>query len=210
MDQVLKRLTELQLLPVVTIDQADRAEPLAEALLEGGLPCIEVTLRTPAAEEALGRLVNLNEDLLVGAGTVLDPDQLERAVDAGASFAVSPGLDEDLVYAAQRHDFTLLAGVSTASEVMAARRLGLEVVKLFPAEAIGGLSTLEALAAPFPQMRFVPTGGVNGDNLRSWLARDEVPFCGGSWIAPRQLLEQQDYAGIRSRAEHARNLLTGS
>lgn len=210
MHRVLERLTELQLLPVVTIDRADRAEPLAAALVEGGLPCVEVTLRTPAAEEALGRLAALGGDLLVGAGTILDEEQLERAVGAGARFLVSPGLDEDLVAAARRHEVPILAGVSTASEVMAARKLGLELVKLFPAEAIGGLATLSALAAPFPQMRFVPTGGVNGDNLRSWLARPEVPFCGGSWIAPRQLLEQGDYTAIRSRAEHATGLLRGA
>jgi 2-dehydro-3-deoxyphosphogluconate aldolase/(4S)-4-hydroxy-2-oxoglutarate aldolase len=206
-DQVLERLTELQLLPVVTIDQADRAEPLARALLEGGLPCLEVTLRTAAGEQALRRIAELGEDLLVGAGTVLDVEQVERAVAAGARFVVSPGLDEEVVRAAQERGVPVLPGVATATEVMRARRLGLEAVKLFPAEALGGIPLLESLAAPFPDMRFVPTGGVNGQNLASWLAQPQVPFCGGSWIAPREALEQQDFAGIRTRVEQVVDLL---
>lgn len=207
MDQVLERLTELQLLPVVTIDQADRAEPLARALVEGGLPCVEVTFRTDAAEEALRRIADLGEEMVVGAGTVLDVEQVDRAVAAGARFLVSPGLDEEVVRAAQERHVPVLPGVATASELMRARRLGLEVVKLFPAEAIGGIPLLKSLAAPFPDMRFVPTGGVHGENLRSWLAQPQVPFCGGSWIAPRVALESEDFAGIRTRVEQMANLL---
>ena len=202
MHHVLERLAELQLLPVVTIDQADRAQGLGRALLDSGLPCVEVTLRTPAAEEALRALAAV-DGLLVGAGTVLDEDQAARAVDAGARVLVSPGLDEDVVRAAQAHEVPLLPGVATPTEVQRAHRLGLEVVKLFPAEALGGIATLKALAAPFPRMRFVPTGGVSLGNLGAWLARDEVPFCGGSWLAPRDLLEAGDLDGVRARVAEA-------
>ena len=209
MDQVLERLTELQLLPVVTIDQADRAEPLARALLEGGLPCVEVTLRTAEGEEALGRIAGLDEGLLVGAGTVLDRGQVERAVDAGARFVVSPGLDEEVVRAAQEQGVPVLPGVATATEVMRARRLGLRTAKLFPAQALGGAPFLDSLAAPFHDMHFVPTGGVNEENLAVWLARPQVPFCGGSWLAPRAALDQQDFSGIRERVERAVERLKG-
>lgn len=202
MHHVLERLAELQLLPVVTIDEADRAVGLGQALLQGGLPCAEITFRTPAAEEALRALAAV-DGLLVGAGTILDEDQVARAVDAGARFLVSPGLDEDVVRAAQARDVPILPGVATPTEVQRARRLGLEVVKLFPAEALGGIPMLKALAAPFPGMRFVPTGGVSPDNLGAWLERDEVPFCGGSWLAPRDLLERGDLAGVQARVARA-------
>lgn len=202
MHEVLERLERMRVLPVVTIDEANQAVPLADALIAGGLPCIELTLRTNAGLDALAALQG-REDLLVGAGTVTTPERARQAIERGARFLVSPGLDEEIVQIA--HDAGVLAfpGVSTATEVQRAARLGLGTVKLFPATAIGGIPVLKALAGPFPDMRFCPTGGISEGNVVDWLARSEVPFCGGSWMVPRDEVAAGDFDGIRARVERA-------
>lgn len=207
MQGVLERLEELRLLPVVTLDDEAHAEPLAEVFVGAGLPCLEITFRTPSAEEGLRRIAALGQDILVGAGTVLNAATARRAVDLGARFLVSPGLDEGTVRAAQELGVPILPGIATPTELQRAAGLGLDRVKFFPAENMGGLAMLSALSAPFPEMKFVPTGGIHAGNLRAWLSRPEVSFCGGSWLAPRNEDPRTSGEAIRERIEQARALM---
>ncbi|WP_242620814.1 bifunctional 4-hydroxy-2-oxoglutarate aldolase/2-dehydro-3-deoxy-phosphogluconate aldolase [Streptomyces sp. BK239] len=185
-----------RLLPVLTVASAASAGPLADALAEGGARCAEVTLRTPDAEQVL-KAMGAHGALTVGAGTVLTPDQAERAVAAGARFLVSPGFDAEVVDKARELGVPVVPGVATATELMCALKAGLDTVKLFPAEPLGGTRTLRALAAPFPQARFVPTGGIGPDRLASYLAHPAVLAVGGSWMAAAGHLERGEYAEIR-------------
>lgn len=201
-ERVLEMLGALRLVPVVAIEDAGKAAPLAEALIEGGLPCAEITFRTEAALDAI-RAAAAVEGMLVGAGTVLTVDQASRAVEAGARFVVSPGLDRDVVRWCQETRIPVFPGVATPTELMAALGLGLEVVKLFPAEVLGGPSMLKALAGPFPSARFIPTGGVNASNLGAWLASPRVLACGGSWMAEKGLIRGGDFDEIARRTREA-------
>ncbi len=195
-------LAELRLIPVVAIDEAAKAPPLASALAEGGLPCAEITLRTDAAIDAISRIAVLG-NVLVGAGTVLTVEQAERATSAGASFIVSPGLDVGLVEWCRERAVPVFPGVATATELMRAVGLGLDVVKLFPASAIGGVATMKALAGPFPDMRFIPTGGIGAGNVGEWLADPRVLACGGSWMVKRDLIAAGDFDEIARRVREA-------
>jgi len=192
-----------RLLPVVVVDAARDAPPLVEALRDGGLGLIEVTLRTPAALEAIDR-IRAVPGMRVGAGTVLDPGQVTAAHAAGAGFIVSPGLDLDLVAAARALGLPVIPGIATATELMAARRAGLDLVKFFPAAALGGIDALRALSSIAPATRFVPTGGITERNLASYLGVPGVVACGGTWIAPRELVESGRFAEIARRAGAAR------
>lgn len=196
---LLERLTSPRIIPVVTLDDARQAAPVAQALAAGGLACIEITFRTEAAAESIEAIAAL-ENILVGAGTVLDVTQAQQAVSAGARYLVSPGLNEKVVEYAQQNEIPLFAGIATPTEATQAVHLGLEVVKFFPAEALGGLSMLKALSAPFGRLRFIPTGGINLQNLPQYLAHPKVAACGGSWLTPKHLLQSGDYAGIRDLA----------
>jgi len=171
-------------IPVIVIDDPAQARPLAEALVAGGLRALEVTLRTPAALEAIGEMAKV-EGAMVGAGTVLNEAQLAGAIGAGARFIVSPGLTEPLAKAAIAADVPFLPGVATASDIMRGLDLGLDHFKYFPAEANGGIAALKALAGPFHQARFCPTGGINAKSAPDWLALPEVLCVGGSWMVPR-------------------------
>jgi 2-dehydro-3-deoxyphosphogluconate aldolase / (4S)-4-hydroxy-2-oxoglutarate aldolase len=173
----------VRIVPVVVLHDAHDAEPLGRALMTGGLPVAEVTFRTSAAVDAI-RAMSTIDGLLVGAGTVLDPRQVELAVRAGASFIVSPGLRRDVVVAAQQAGVPVLPGAVTPSEIMAAQELGLDTVKFFPANVYGGAAAIKALSAPFGGMRFVPTGGVSAANLSDYLSLASVPAVGGSWMVP--------------------------
>ncbi|MER5716212.1 bifunctional 4-hydroxy-2-oxoglutarate aldolase/2-dehydro-3-deoxy-phosphogluconate aldolase [Streptomyces sp. NPDC002132] len=185
-----------RLLPVLTVASAASAGPLADALAAGGARCAEVTLRTPDAEQVL-KAMAAHGALTVGAGTVLTPDQAERAVAAGARFLVSPGFDAELIDRAKELGVPIVPGVATATELMCALKAGLDTVKLFPAEPLGGTRMIRALAAPFPQARFVPTGGIGPDRLASYLAHPAVLAVGGSWMAADGHLERGEYAEIR-------------
>ncbi|WP_405859952.1 bifunctional 4-hydroxy-2-oxoglutarate aldolase/2-dehydro-3-deoxy-phosphogluconate aldolase [Streptomyces sp. NBC_00090] len=189
-------LAETRLLPVLSVPSAATAGPLAEALAAGGARCAEVTLRTPDAEEVL-RTMAAHGGLTVGAGTVLTPEQAERAVAAGARFVVSPGFDPDVVEKCRELRVPVVPGVATATELMRALRAGLDTVKLFPAETLGGPAALRALAAPFPGMRFVPTGGITADRVPAYLGVPAVLAVGGSWMATADHLERGDYAEIQ-------------
>jgi 2-dehydro-3-deoxyphosphogluconate aldolase/(4S)-4-hydroxy-2-oxoglutarate aldolase len=201
-EPVLEQLRACAVVPVIVIDDARHAEPLAEALTAGGLRCAEITLRTDAAIPAL-RAVARHGGLLAGAGTVLSPDQVAPCVEAGARFIVSPGYDPEIVREAQRSTMTVLPGTATAGEVLRARRDGLSAVKFFPAEQIGGLAALSAIAAAIPDVAFVPTGGINQDNAAAYLASPHVLAIGGGWIAPRALIAEGAWDEIRARAARA-------
>ncbi|NUR63866.1 MAG: bifunctional 4-hydroxy-2-oxoglutarate aldolase/2-dehydro-3-deoxy-phosphogluconate aldolase [Catenulispora sp.] len=191
-----------RIIPVITLESADVAEPLAQALAAGGIRCVEVTLRTPAAEDAL-RIMARHGGLVVGAGTVLTPEQAERAVAAGARFVVSPGLDEGVAAGCRALGVEHVPGIATAGELMHALRLRLSTVKLFPAEQLGGVSMLKALAAPFPQVSFMPTGGIGPGQMPAYLAHPSVVAVGGSWITPSDLLAGGDFDGVRRLAAEA-------
>ncbi|WP_406442768.1 bifunctional 4-hydroxy-2-oxoglutarate aldolase/2-dehydro-3-deoxy-phosphogluconate aldolase [Streptomyces sp. NBC_00631] len=185
-----------RLLPVLTVASAASAGPLADALAAGGARCAEVTFRTPDAERVV-RAMAAHGALTVGAGTVLNAEQAERAVAAGAQFLVSPGLDDEVIVKAGELGVPVVPGVATASELMRALKAGLDTVKLFPAEPLGGTAMLRALAAPFPQARFVPTGGIGPDQLPAYLGHPSVLAVGGSWIATPGHLERRAHDEIR-------------
>ncbi|WP_371664151.1 bifunctional 4-hydroxy-2-oxoglutarate aldolase/2-dehydro-3-deoxy-phosphogluconate aldolase [Streptomyces sp. NBC_00280] len=189
-------LSGARIMPVLTIPSAASAGALADALAAGGATCAEVTFRTPDAEQAL-KTMAAHGGLTVGAGTVLTPEQAERAVTAGARFIVSPGYDEQVVAKCGELGVPVVPGIATATELMRALRAGLDTVKLFPAEALGGLATLRALSAPFPQARFVPTGGIDAERLTAYLPEPAVLAVGGSWMATRTHLAHGDYTAIR-------------
>jgi len=192
---VLDRLAVARIVPVIVLDDAADAGPLADALLAGGIDCAEITLRTPAGLAAVQALAH-RDDILVGAGTVLTAAQTDEAVAAGARFVVSPGLGLDVVHRAQRLGVTVLPGVATATELQAAAAAGLGAVKFFPAGALGGLGMLNALAGPFPGMRFMPSGGVTAENAADYLAHPSVFAVGGSWMVPRTLIGAGRFAEI--------------
>lgn len=192
------------IIPVVVTDNPPVAGDLAGALAYGGVACAEVTLRTPRAMEVLAAMVaGAPAGFAVGAGTVLDVDQVERVAGAGASFIVSPGFDADVVDRARELGLEVLPGVATATEVQRARRAGVGAVKFFPADRLGGLHAIAALAAVFPDVGFVPSGGVNLDNLADYLAHPAVPTVSGSWLAPRQELDAGDLSSVTERARTA-------
>ena len=196
-DELRTRLRRLRVVPVLVIDEPDAAEPLAAALMEGGLPCAEVTLRTPAALEALRRMAQAQPDLLVGAGTVLTARQAADARAAGAKFIVAPGLNERVVDYCLDQSVPIYPGVCTPTEIECALQLGLRTLKFFPAEAMGGLKFLKAIAAPYGQVEFMPTGGIDRAKLADYLAFDRVVACGGSWMAPAAWVREQQWDRVR-------------
>ena len=190
-------------IPVLTIEREAHAVPLARALLDGGLSIIEVTLRTPAAAAAIAAIVREVPQIVVGAGTVQRPADVVQACAAGASFLVSPGMTAELAAAALATQLPYIPGVATPAEVMTARDLGISFLKLFPAEAVGGLAMLRALAPVFAGVAFCPTGGIDEQSAAEYLALPNVPMVGGSWMAPRQIVAAEDWARVRQLAERA-------
>ena len=203
MTQTLDRLEAMRVVPIVELDDPADAVPLAEALVAGGLACAEIVLRTPAALDVVAAIAASGLGMTVGAGTVRSPEQARDAVAAGAAFLVSPSLDPAVVAAAAELATPMLPGVCTPSEIDAASRLGLRVVKFFPAELSGGPAAIRALAGPFPEMRFMPTGGITPDTLGDYLAVPQIVACGGSWITDRSLLAARDWDAVRERAAAA-------
>lgn len=183
------------IVPVITIDNADGAAELAAALLEGGIRCAEVVFRTPAALGAITAMATVS-GFTVGAGTVISPADIAAAADAGATFIVSPGFDLEVVDATRNAGLASLPGVATATEVQRAVRAGLDAVKFFPADRLGGLGTIKALAAPFPRLLFVPSGGVTAESALEYLAHPSVPSVSGSWMASREVIAQRDWARV--------------
>jgi 2-dehydro-3-deoxyphosphogluconate aldolase / (4S)-4-hydroxy-2-oxoglutarate aldolase len=200
---VLQRFAAMRILPVIVIDDPDDAVPLAHALNDGGLPCAEVTLRTPRAIEALRRIARELPDMLIGAGTVLTPAQAAEARGAGARFAVAPGFNAAVVEFCQSVELPVFPGVCTPTEIEMALGAGLSVVKFFPVEPIGGLPFLKAVAAPYTTVSFMPTGGIGPSNLASYLAFPRVVACGGSWMAPNDWIAAGLFDRIRDTTRAA-------
>lgn len=196
MNEILARLAQHRLVPVVVIDDAAHADPLAQALVDGGLPVAEVTFRTAAAPDAIRAMADRG-DVLVGAGTVLTPRQVDEAVAAGASYVVSPGTSRAVIERCAERGVLALPGAVTATEVQAALELGVSTVKFFPAGTSGGSKAIAALAAPFVGLTFVPTGGVGPANLGEYLALPSVAAVGGSWMVPRDLVAAGDLTLVR-------------
>ena len=199
--EVAARFRALRVVPVIVIDDASGAAPLATALSEGGLPCAEVTFRTKAAADALRLMRDTQPDMLIGAGTVLTPTQVDTALDAGAAFIVAPGFNPVVVDYCLEREVPVFPGVCTPSEVEAALMRGLRVVKFFPAEPAGGLPYLKAIAGPYGDVEFMPTGGITRANLASYLAFPRIVACGGSWMAPQGWIAAGDFAAIRAETE---------
>lgn len=195
MTDVIDEIGRLRVVPVIALDDAADAAPLSDALAAGGLPIAEVTFRTEAAEAAI-RAMTRRGGLLVGAGTVLNADTAKRAVDAGARFIVSPGFNPRTVAWCLENRVPVIPGVATPTDIEQALEHGLNVVKFFPAEALGGLKMLQAVAAPYGMMRFVPTGGISAENLGKYLAFPKVLACGGSWMVSRELLAARRFDQI--------------
>ena len=199
-------IAALRVIPVVEIPRVDDAVPLARALVDAGLPCAEITFRTPSAAQAIEAIATSVPDIRVGAGTVVTVAQAEAALAAGAGFIVAPGFDPAVVDFALEHGVPIVPGVCTPTEVGMGLSRGLSVLKLFPAEASGGVAYLKALSAPFGGVRFVPTGGIGPDNLASYLAVQQVIACGGSWMVKKALIAAGEFDTIRTLAAQAREI----
>ena len=198
---------KIGVIPVLEIDSVERAAPLAKALLAGELPIAEITLRTEAALDAIRAVVRDVPDVLVGAGTVINREQAKAARDAGAQFLVSPGIVDEVVGWAQDNQIPILAGAVTPTEMIRAINLGLNILKFFPAEAVGGLKAIKAMSDPFPQLRFIPTGGVRLENLAEYLQMNKIHAVGGSWMAKRQMIADGKYDEITRLAREASDIV---
>ena len=202
-DAVFQKFEEVGIIPVVVLNDAKDAEPLGKALMQGGLPAAEVTFRTAAAEESIRIMAEKFPDMLVGAGTVLTIDQVDRAVAAGAKFIVAPGLDEEIVKYCLEKDIPVCPGTQTASEMMKAIKLGLTHVKFFPAENAGGLAMIKAIGAALTALRFMPTGGINATNVVEYLKNDKIFCCGGSWMVKGDMIKAGQFDEIEKKVAEA-------
>ncbi len=203
MHEVLEKIQEIGIVPVVVLEDAADAIPLAQALCDGGLPCAEVTFRTAAAEESIRKMSETFPEMLIGAGTVLTTEQVDRAVAAGAKFIVSPGLNPRVVKYCVEKDVLITPGCANPSDIEQALENGLEVVKFFPAEQAGGLPMIKALAAPYVGVKFMPTGGISPKNVKDYLAYNRIIACGGSWMVKGDLVKAGDFAQITALAKEA-------
>ena len=203
MNELKEKIRALRIVPVVKIDDAKNAVSLAAALVRGGLACAEVTFRTEAAGEAIRKMTEAYPDMLVGAGTVLTTDQVDEAIAAGAKFIVSPGLNPKTVLYCQEKKIPIFPGVATASEIEKALELGLDVVKFFPAEVNGGLPAIKAFSGPFHMLSFMPTGGINAQNVKEYLAFDKVLACGGTWMVKDSLIKNGEFDKIEELTREA-------
>lgn len=203
MHEVLQKIHEIGIVPVVVLDDVKDAAPLAKALCDGGLPCAEVTFRTEAAEKSIRIMSEQFPDMLVGAGTVLTTEQVDRAVSAGAKFIVSPGLNPKVVNYCIKKGILITPGICTPSEVAQAIEYDLEVVKFFPAEQAGGLAMIKAMAAPYTKMMFMPTGGISPSNVRDYLSFKKIIACGGSWMVKDDLVKAGDFQKITELSREA-------
>ena len=206
MDEITKVFQKIRIIPVVTIHQADEVNPLADALVGGGLPCAEITFRTNAAVAAIEKLCK-RMDMLTGAGSVLTVDQAKTAVAAGAKFIVSPGLNLKVLQFCAEQNIPVFPGTCTPTDFIMALEQGLKVIKFFPAESLGGVKTLKAMAAPFPMLKFLPTGGITPQNILDYLKLPQVLACGGSWMVKEDLLQGKKFDTIRQLVQEAVNIV---
>ena len=207
MNDTLKQIGTTGIVPVVVLNKVSDAEPLAQALIAGGLPCAEVTFRTDAAEESIRAIAKKFPDMFVGAGTVLTTEQVDRAIGAGAKFIVSPGLNPKVVEYCIKKGYPVTPGIMTPTELEVALGFGLDVVKFFPAENAGGLKMIKAMSAPYTMMKFMPTGGINATNVRDYLACDKILACGGSWMVKGDLINAGNFAEIEKLTREASGIV---
>lgn len=209
MNEVLQKMGQIGIIPVVVLNDVKDAKPLAKALLDGGLPCAEVTFRTEAAEESIRVMAEEYPQLLVGAGTVLTTEQVDRAVAAGAKFIVSPGLNPKVVRYCLDKGVPVTPGVVTPGEIEKALELGLDVVKFFPAEPSGGLPMIKAMAAAYTKLKFMPTGGISAGNVVDYLKSDKILACGGSWMVKGDMIAAGEFDKITELCREAAELVKG-
>lgn len=202
-----ERVRKIGIIPVVALPKPEHALPLAESLMEGGLPCAEITFRTAAAAEAIEQINKHFPELLLGAGTVLTTEQAQRAMDCGAQFIVSPGTNPTTVRYCLSKGASIFPGICTPSEIEMALEQGVDVLKFFPAEAMGGVNFLKAVCAPYRQVKFIPTGGIDTKNIGQYLALPQVLACGGSWMVKPDLFEAGDFAAVKRLAAEAVTLV---
>ena len=207
MNDTLKQIGATGIVPVVVLNKVADAQPLAEALIKGGLPCAEVTFRTDAAEESIRAISKKFPDMFVGAGTVLTTEQVDRAIGAGAKFIVSPGLNPKVVEYCIKKGYPITPGIMPPTELEAALGFCLDVVKFFPAENAGGLKMIKAMSAPYTMMKFMPTGGINATNVRVYLACDKILACGGSWMVKGDLINAGNFAEIERLTKEAAQIV---
>ena len=201
------KLSEYKVIPVVTIKDPSKAASLAKALIDGGLPTAEITFRTAGAADAIRAIAKAFPEMLVGAGTVLTVKQADEAIDAGAKFLVAPGFNREVVEHSLKRGVPMIPGVCTPTEIEAALSIGLETLKFFPAEAAGGVKMIKAVSAPYGMIKIMPTGGISPENIGSYLACKSVICCGGSWLTPNDLIENEDYEGITKIVKEAVELV---
>ena len=206
MKDLAERFHEVGVVPVVVLEDVKDAVPLAQALVEGGLPCAEVTFRTAAAEESIRLMTEKFPEMLVGAGTVLTVEQVDAAVRAGAKFIVSPGFDPEIVDYCLKKNIPVFPGCISPSEVAQAVKRGLKVVKFFPAEQAGGIAMIKAMAAPYQNLKFMPTGGINTGNLKDYLSCDKILCCGGSWMVKGDMIRNGEFDQIQVMVKEAKEL----
>ncbi len=209
MKDIYQKIYETGIIPVIKIDDAENAVPLAKALIDGGLPAAEITFRTAAAADAIKAITTAYPDMVVGAGTVLTTEQADAAKAAGAQFIVSPGLNPKIVKYCQEIGVPIIPGCSNPSDIEAAIELGLDTVKFFPAEAAGGLPMLKAMAAPYGNIKFMPTGGLGENNILNYLAFDKIIACGGSFMVKDEYIKNKEFDKIRVLTENAVKLMLG-
>jgi len=209
MNPVLEKLNKVGIVPVVVINNVEDAAPLAKALCAGGLPCAEVTFRTAAAKEAIKIMTETCPEMIVGAGTVLNAEQVDAAVEAGATFIVSPGLNPNTVKYCQKIGVPITPGTSSPTDIEQAIELGLDVVKFFPAEQSGGLAKIKAMAAPYVNMKFMPTGGISAKNINEYLSFNKIIACGGSWMVPAKLVDEKKFDEIEKLTREAVQTMLG-
>lgn len=206
---IIQELSLIGIVPVIKIDDAKDAAPLAKALIDGGLPCAEVTFRTAAAKEAISIISREYPDMIVGAGTVLTKAQVDDAIEAGAKFIVSPGFNPEIVKYCQEKGCPIVPGINNPSGIEAALELGLKTVKFFPAEQSGGLEMIKAMSAPYGAVKFMPTGGVNPKNVNDYLAFNKIICCGGSWMVKPDMIAAGDFDGITKLVREAVDTMLG-
>ena len=207
MTEMMQQLKKIGIIPVVVLNDVKDALPLGECLMKGGLPCAEVTFRTAAAEESIRQMAKAYPDMIIGAGTVLTTEQADRAIDAGAKFVVSPGFNPKVTEYVLKKGVPMTPGVCTPTEIEAAMSLGLDVLKFFPAEPSGGLKMLKAMAAAYVNLQFMPTGGINAENVKDYLKYDRIVACGGSWMVSGALVKEGKFDEIEALVREAANIV---
>ncbi|MBQ4091612.1 MAG: bifunctional 4-hydroxy-2-oxoglutarate aldolase/2-dehydro-3-deoxy-phosphogluconate aldolase [Clostridia bacterium] len=209
MNDIVKQLSLIGIVPVIKIDRVEDAKPLAKALIEGGLPCAEVTFRTACAKEAIAAIAEEYPEMIVGAGTVLTKEQVDDAIEAGAKFIVSPGFNPEIVKYCLSRGCPMIPGINNPSGIEAALELGLETVKFFPAEQSGGINMIKAMSAPYGKVTFMPTGGVSPSNVNDYLSFNKIVCCGGSWMVKPDMIAAGDFEGIKKLVRQAVDTMLG-